>query len=195
MAYGAALAWGVEENAWMDLAAALDIHVFEDANRQMGRFVLDAGRYQRYEGRTVGNVTQAMWQWATQQTSALEKMDPASFGRVEAYLDGLAPALEASDMRCPDAALVKEEYRFAIRLVKAACLFSRAAKAQQAGDAAQEMLLWPQVSEQAGALAMEFGRVWLARCKQSWLSSSVQQFMNVKMSAEKRLNELNAKEN
>ena len=195
MAYGAALAWGVEENVWMDLAAALDIHVFEDANRQMGRFVLDAGRYQRYEGRTVGNVTQAMWQWFTRQTSALEKMDPAGFGRVEAYLDGLVPALEAGDMHCPDAALIKEEYRFAVRLVKAACLFSRAAKAQQAGDTAREKALWPQVSDTAGALAMEFGRVWLARCKQSWLSDSVQQFMQVKLHADERMNELKGKEN
>lgn len=195
MAYGAAMAWGVTENEHMDLAAALDLHVFEDKNRRMGRFVLDVGRYQRYEGRTVGNVTQAMWQWFTQQTSALEEMDPASFGRVTAYLDSLVPTLEASDMRCPDAALVKEEYRFAIRLVKTACLFSRAAKAQQEGDTVLEKELWPQVSLRAGALAMEFGRIWLMRCKQSWLASSVQQFQNVKMFADRRLAELKEKEN
>ena len=62
IAFGAAMAWGVEENEYIDLAAALDAHVYEDKNRRMGRFVLDAGRYTRYEGRTVGNVTQAMWQ-------------------------------------------------------------------------------------------------------------------------------------
>ena len=42
---------------------------------------------------------------------------------------------------------------------------------------------------------MEFGRIWLMRCKQSWLASSVQQFQNVKMFADRRLAELKEKEN
>ncbi len=194
MAYGAAVAWGVENNEFIDLAAALDLHVFEDANRRMGRFVLDAGRYQRYEGRTVGNVTQAMWLWFSQQASAAEAVDAAAFERVSAYLNSLQPALEASDMRCPDAVQIKEEFRFALRLVKAACLFGRAIKARQAGDTALEKTLWPQVSALADGYAMELGRLWLARCKQSWLSVSVGQFMRVKAFADKCMAERKEKE-
>ncbi len=194
IAYGAAVAWGVEENEHIDLATALDLHVFEDKNRRMGQFVLDAGRYMRYEGRSVGNVTQSMWLWFTAHTAAAEMVDDDAFVRVPAYLDSLLPALEASDMRCPDAACVKEEYRFAIRLIKSASLFGRAARAKQAGDAAQEAALLAQLSTEADARAMEFGRLWLARCKQSWLSESVKQFVKMKKYAEERLAALKEKE-
>lgn len=195
IAFGAAMAWGVEQNEHIDLARALDEHIFEDKNRRMGRFALDAGRYMRYEGRTVGNVTQSMWMWFAEETAAAEMVDADAFVRVPAYLDALLPALEAADMRCEDAALIKEEYRFAIRLVKASSLFGSAVKARQAGDTAAEKPLLQQLSAQAGALAMEFGRLWLARSKQSWLADSVQQFIRAKAFADNRLAELKEKEN
>lgn len=195
IAYGAAMAWGVEENEYIDLAAALDLHVFEDKNRRMGQFVLDAGRYQRYEGRSVGNVTQSMWLWFTRQETAAEAVDAAAFAAVPAYLESLLPELEATDLHCADAQQVKNEFRFAVALVRSANLLGSAIKAKQAGDTALEKTLWPQVSAEAAARAMEFGRIWLARCKQSWLASSVEQFMKVKATADKRMAELKEKEN
>ena len=176
IAFGAAVAWNVENNARMDLAAALDVQVFEDANRQMGRFVLDAGCYPRYEGVTTGNSTLSMRLNFNHDPSCVTDADPDSFDRVEAYLQALLPVLESSDMHCADADKIKAEYRWGIRFVCALQDMGRAYKARGWGDAAAEAAQLRTLQAQLPGLALECRRCWLARSRQSWLEESMQQF-------------------
>ncbi len=49
-AAGAAYAWGLEQNEDLDLASALDLHVFKDRGRVLGQLVIDLGNvYRRFE--------------------------------------------------------------------------------------------------------------------------------------------------
>jgi hypothetical protein len=57
LAYGAAVAWGAERNHDLDVAAALDAHVFRDGASVLGRIAYDLGDVYRETGVAVKNAS------------------------------------------------------------------------------------------------------------------------------------------
>lgn len=190
IAYGAAMSWGVVQNEYLDLARALDVQLFEDAAGVMGAFVMAAGRYQRYEGRSVGNETQSMRVLARQDPESIQTLDDASFCRVRQYLAALAPRLEQTRMACDEAAEIKAEYRWALSLVDTLQLAGLAFKAQLAGDADAERENWGALQQRLPVLTLQFRRLWSARGRQAWLDKSVKTFDRLADKAAARLQAL-----
>ncbi len=190
VAYGGAMAWCVDANEEMELAAALNVQVFEDAAGVMGDFVLDAGRYQRYEGKSTGNSTLSMRllfsagapEWAAD-------VDPASFVRMRGYLAAMAAQLKKNRMACADAQLVLDEYRWGLDLMDAIQMIGMAASADVAGKKDEARESWLALRETVPALVKRFERVWAARCRQSWLDESLKQFAALQERVEKALAE------
>ena len=83
-AYCAALSWNTESRGKINLAAYLNIHVFEDAAGIMGNLVLDAGNYYRHEEFEMMNMTLSNMQLS------LGFLPPGYF---EAILNQAVPAL------------------------------------------------------------------------------------------------------
>lgn len=192
IAYGAAMAWGVSQNEYLPLAHVLDVQLFEDAAGLMGDVALDAGRYNRYEGRSVGNVTQSMWLLFQQDPEAVRTVDAESFARVRSYLADIRARLERTRMQCAEAPRILAEYRWAIRLVDTIQLVGQAFQAQQRSEAERERALWQQLALEVPALEQEGRRVWQARSRQGWLEESMQQFRRLAQRAAERLSALSA---
>ena len=186
------MAWGVSQNEYLPLAHVLDVQLFEDAAGLMGDVALDAGRYNRYEGRSVGNVTQSMWLLFQQDPEAVRTVDAESFARVHSYLADIRARLERTRMQCAEAPRILAEYRWAIRLVDTIQLVGQAFQAQQHSEAERERALWQQLALEVPALEQEGRRVWQARSRQGWLEESMQQFRRLAQRAAERLSALSA---
>ncbi|GEM_PF-69515 len=191
IALGAAAGWNADASEKMDLAQALDDCVFLDTAHKMGQFVLDAGRYERYEPVTMGNSSTTMRFFWQHEYDIMKDGDPAAPDRLEHYLDSLLPELEAARMQCEDAGKIVGEYRYGIDFVKAVQDVPRAFAARQAGDAAAEKAAWQRILTNLPACALRLERIWLARCRQSWLDETVAEFNGVLNLARERMTQLN----
>lgn len=124
--YGAAMSWGVGENAELDIGEALNRFRFRDAAGRMGRLTVDFGNYYQCEQKTRFNGSGI---FRTLYYARLDDTDRTldflnlpdhtwdEFDKVHRFVSGLADELELVDMKCTDAALVKSEYRQSARLI------------------------------------------------------------------------------
>jgi hypothetical protein len=117
-AAGAALSWCYESNSSRDFVDALDVHVFRDSARVMGRLAYDLGNAYLYTGCPVQNATalfQRLFSPEPPEISDKDLQDTADY-----IWDVLAP-LPNARMGRSDAALVVREFSQAARLLLAAC--------------------------------------------------------------------------
>jgi hypothetical protein len=176
-AYGAAVSWCVEANRGADIARGLSLHVLMDPTGAAGQALFDTGNvYTAFSTRTfnctpygfaVGNRLEAV-----QRAVAEIEEDPSESRRALKEIDRLLTRWASVEMDRPDAALVKQEMTFALRLMRHGVLrrqLARAAagqlKARLAPDAGA-------LKRDLRALAVEHRKVWLARNRAGGLKDS-----------------------
>jgi hypothetical protein len=181
LAYGAAQAWCHETNRGIDVAAALNAHVFADRAGALGGIARDLGDVYRETGVLVKNAS-------VLALLLLFPERPLGEGRLAGLtVEGLeradAAAAELSaklgDARCDrdDASLLREEFALAADLMRHGC---RLGIARLAADGfAVAAIPGPtraQLAADLGRIIPEYERVWRLRNREGGLRDSVGRF-------------------
>lgn len=190
--YGAAMAWGPKENVDIDLAEALNVHIFHDAAGKMGQFVLELGDYYLGEGKSVNNITYSFLLLISglDAHTLADGVDEASYSRVYQYIADRAHLLDEAKMGCYDADAIVQEYKLAMRVIQDMQTVGLYHKAAVAGDKeAQKKYLTFLLSEMDGIMDTT-KTLWLARNHYSYLRESLAPYETIKTQAEAKLKEL-----
>jgi hypothetical protein len=157
-AAGAAYSWCHASNRDLDLAGALDLHVFRDNAGVMGRLAYDLGNADQAAGhyRSNGSV---VFDWLREPTTHKSFACAANAGKVRAAVDAALARLPAARMKRPDAALIRAEFRNAARMMRAGC--ARATGRRPA----------------LARIIAEHRRLWLARNRPGGLEDSCRRFV------------------
>lgn len=120
LAYGAAVAWGVERNADLDVAPALDAYVFDDEASVLGRLLDEVGRLGEGTGK-VGMNGSPLFTDLLARGGALGSLGEANAEGTERTVRALDEAiqdLERARPRSDDGDVVVRELRAALRLAR-----------------------------------------------------------------------------
>jgi hypothetical protein len=125
LAYGAAVAWGLEANREIDVARALDAHVFRDRAGTLGRVAYDLGEVYRETGVLVKNASVLALLLLFPQRpigeGRLEGLRVEGLERARARVDEAAARLGGVGSERDDAALLAAEFTLAADLMRHAC--------------------------------------------------------------------------
>lgn len=160
-AAGAAYAWCHAANRDADLAAQLDVHVFRDAARVMGRLVYDLGNVHLETGHTIFNATALFRLMSQKDVANLQAaILPEALGRTRDRLHAIMGALPRARMERDDDGLIRHELETAAALLSCGIdrgLDTDPAQRRQALQTAHEA----------------FRRQWLARNRPGGLGDSI----------------------
>ncbi len=176
-AYAAAVAWCCERNRELDLARALDLHVFEDRAGAMGRMALDLGDAYRLAGVEPANASALAWILLRPSRpfdqEPFASLAAEALSAAERYVEEVVGRLGGARSSRGDAQLLAAEYRLAASLLAHACELGRARI--EAGRAAVEALpasARSRLASSLGLLIEEYRRLWLARSRPGGLADS-----------------------
>jgi hypothetical protein len=166
-AAGAAYSWSYEANRDLDVAAALDAHVFLDRSGTMGRLAADLGNVYQVCKRPLANGSRLFWTLlgGAERRNLYEGVTAEEYARGEAAVGPILERLGGGRMRRADAGLIADEFAFAGELLAHACrrgrfLFDRGL------ESAEEL------EAEIRRLAAEHRRIWLARNRSGGLAES-----------------------
>ena len=126
-AYGAGVMWHLENNREVDVADALDMYLYEDAARVIGRLSVDLGRAcEQLPTLADWPAYQTILQQKTGGHKELVGVSTADFDRAEAFIARTVDPLARVEMACADAEIVGRELRVAADLMSHACHLGRA---------------------------------------------------------------------
>ena len=177
LAYGAAVAWGLDANRDLDLPRALDAHAFKDGAGVLGRLSHDLGDVHRATGVTPKNASVLALLMLFPERAlgegrlaglTVEGLEKASALAAEVT----APLASARPDR-DDGALVKEEFALASDLVRHACALGLARLSAPGGavvaiaGAAKRAL-----EDDLRRILGDYRRVWLERNREGGLADS-----------------------
>lgn len=190
--YGAAMAWNPDRNEEIDLAGALDAHVYFDTAGRMGRFALAIGNAYLEEP-LLHNITSSFRILISglDAVQLAEGRTDEDFDRVPRYIDALLPELARTDLHCADAALIAPEYRLAARQIKSAALLGHYYLAVRRNAPADERApLLRTIAREMEDIARETRVLWLKRNRYSYLDDSVSVFEHCRRRALEELSKL-----
>lgn len=171
-AYGAAVSWCTEANRDCDIARAVSLHVFGDPSGATGRFAYALGNvYTKIPVRT-HNGTAYAYGLTFADDVLRRRMDPTAiergtFTRVYKALDRLEAMLPDLKMKRADAALVRREFAYALRLMRYG--MSRLERLSGSRSAASDLKA---LKREHRALIAEHHKVWLARNRPGGMEDS-----------------------
>lgn len=177
---GAAQSWCAAANRDLDLAGALDAHVFKDRARVMGRLAHDLGNAYLRAGRLMHNESLLNHILRNPDGSGLPgaglpgaglpgAVSEAQLEETRAYVEAAASRLSSARMDRPDAGLVVEEYENTVRLLLHACDRGIAALRGTLADP-RTTRSWRGELE---AVLSEYRRIWLRRNRIGGLEDSI----------------------
>ena len=168
-AAGAAYSWSYAATRSLDLARALDAHVFHDAAGVMGRLAYDLGNvyarvgHVRDNGSLLSDVLQRGSDFALPAG-----ITPRTLATTRDFIDQTMAALPRSRMARPDASLVSEEYENTARMLCHAC--DRAALLRNPRTATST--LNRRLATDMRIILGEHRRLWMARNRVGGLQDS-----------------------
>jgi hypothetical protein len=166
-AAGAAYSWALEANRPLDLAAALDAHVFHDRTGTMGRLAQELGRAHAAL-KPLTNGTRLFWTLLAtpDRRSLFDGVTADEYSAAERTIAATVAPLGEARMSCSDAVVISAEFNLAGDLLRHACRRGR--------------FLLDRGSEDPGVLAADLERladehrgVWRARNREGGLADSV----------------------
>ncbi len=189
LAYGASLSWSYEANLNIDLPTVLDVHVFEDAARVMGKLVYDLGNTYLKPGFEIFNGNVLYWAYrysaeaiqklreGTMWTKAIHVegvlQNPELFRKTLedtiAYIETVIAPLNTSQMAREDASLLKQEFRFTADLLTHGAkrlLYMLDQSTYEGADLKAELQ----------AILEEYKALWLQRSRPGGLAQSLKYF-------------------
>ena len=169
-AAGAAMAWSHAANPDERIAAALDLHVFRDAAKVMGKTALGlADAWQHVgEGVTQAHILDAILRHASARPLPGE-VTAATLQGAAAHIQEQVDRLSHARMDRPDAALIVDEFRNGARMAVHACRLGRALHDGNAAAAA----VCRELAAGMGVILDEHRRLWLARNRPGGLADSM----------------------
>jgi len=176
LAYGAAVAWGVDANRDLDLGAALSTHCYGDPTGELGAALVQLGDVHRLLSTQLANVATLVlhlyWPQLGVGRWPLADIKAEEYSAVEQALDSNLAALERSRPNRADGTLVLDELRNGIALVSLLC---RDGRARLAGDGTLPSIpasIRGELADELRPLIDEHERLWLARNRPGGLPDS-----------------------
>jgi len=180
-AYGAALGWGYERNADLDLQAALDRFAFHDQAGVMGKLLYDLGNTYQQPGVVIPNSSVLFLAYTIPldisgisslpglyaETIIKAQQSPNKIRATIEYIDESISALGRARMTRSDADLIKEEVQLTADMLKhgAKRLLSTI---DRSGIRKEDLL------DEFRIITATYRRLWLARNRPGGLSDSLQ---------------------
>ncbi|MEE2664321.1 MAG: glycoside hydrolase family 20 zincin-like fold domain-containing protein [Myxococcota bacterium] len=167
LAYGASVSWCVEANRELDVAAALDLHVFEDAAGELGAALLSLGEAYLDTGKTAFNASPLFTATVTDGLlGAFGEPDSAALRRTLDRLEAAGEAVGRARPGCSDGAVVGRELAQAIRLARhGAYRLLRETGAKRPSD--------PELRRDLAAAIEEQAICWRLRSREGGLADSL----------------------
>lgn len=161
--HGGAVAWCVDANRDIDVADALDRHVFADGTGSLGAAIVTAGHLWRRTGRKGWNASPiAAALLSHQPLIATGRPDPDAVAEVVAEIEHLLAVVAQAAPAAPDGAQVQTELTAALRLARQGA-WRMATEGPSIGDRADDL---------AGAIALQRA-AWLGRARPGGLDDSL----------------------
>lgn len=179
-AYGAAVSWCYDSNEAVDIAKLADIYAFEDDAGVMGRLAYDLGNVHLLSGTSYGNNTIYYMVLRHRLERPFKREELSGLRAAEARLSELLPRLDATDMRRPDADLIKAEYAMNLRMAIFACRLGTArlnGGLQTTSALPRDVRL--KLAAELDALIPEYRQLWLARNRPGGLDDSAGALENI----------------
>jgi hypothetical protein len=177
LAYAAAVAWCLDANRDMDLAAALSEHCFDDPTGELAAALVEAGDAHLAVTPQTANMSVLVRHLYYPQFAlgrgATEGLTPSEVGEVSGRLERARGRLDHAKPQRADAAQVIEEVRWSIDLV---ALLMDDAQARLAGDgtlAGVSPATRIALADRLGALTEQYRGLWEARNRPGGLEQSV----------------------
>jgi hypothetical protein len=169
-AAGAAMSWACAANAALDFTAELDIHVFRDKSRVMGKLASDLGNAYQHGGWMIRNESFLFHLLQFPDDIRIpETMTVKSLGETRRYIESAASALDAARMDRPDASLIHDEFANTIRLLLHAC--DRGFALRQ--GTMEESRTRSRFAADLRIIIGEYERLWMGRNRVGGLGDSV----------------------
>lgn len=190
IAWGAAMSWRPEENKDIDLAAAVDTHVYRDRAGKATDFTLKAGHFFLLEGEQPQDnttLTHRFMMTGLKWRHLCAGLDRDAFDNMVAYFEGLRPLAEGMDIATEEGDLIKREFLLSldacvllqnVGLFYVACHKEDAALRREALEALKAGI--PQIVARTEEL-------WLVRNRRSYLAESVTPWKDLLDDVEKEL--------
>lgn len=127
-AAGSAYSWALKANRTIDLAEALDVHVFKDSAGVMGKLAYDLGNTGTKRKNPVNN---RQLFWCLQRPFGKDLLNVATAAQIKSAINEIETAiapLQRARMNRSDAALIRDEYTNAARMLLDGCKRGMAAK-------------------------------------------------------------------
>lgn len=177
MVYGAAVSWGYGRNREMDLAEALNRHVFMDEAERVGEVAMELGRVYRWTGIELVNATvlgRLMYEGLEAAGEWLKGAKAEGFREVRRRVGVNLRRVKGERMQCVDRAEVRRELELAGKMAG----FAAALGAARCGVEDRRLRSVPMqvrrdLAEELDGLIEEYRRVWRMRNREGGLKESV----------------------
>lgn len=123
LVYGAALSWNLEGSEDMDLAAALDLVVYQDSVGRAGQVTLALGNYYLLEPYRIHDATLLgrMFYKPLDDMSIVKNLQPEHLLAIDTYIDDQLSLFKSAQIKAKDASWLEDEITAGAKLVKLAC--------------------------------------------------------------------------
>jgi hypothetical protein len=178
LAFGAAVSWCLETNRHLDLAAALDVHAFADDAAVLGRTLLDLGDVYRVTQVQVPNVSALALPLYFPQLEVGPGEKQLNFtapelSAAEAMLADALASLAASRPQREDGALVLDELRNAIALMRVLCRDGHARLGAEGSLGSISAPTRRELARELDTVIDAHRELWLARNRPGGLDESI----------------------
>jgi len=180
LATAAAFSWCASSHAHMDLdmlAAMLDVHAFDDPTGTLGRALVDLGRVPRLVTPQIPNMSALVFQILLPQWrvghGATRGLTTDDLDRVEATLDDVMAGAERAGPRRADGALVLDEVRTTVEVLRLSCGDARLRLAGDGSLASVAAADRAALSAALDGIVAEHRRLWTKRFRPGGLNDSV----------------------
>jgi len=175
--YAAAMAWSPQANRDIDLANAMNIHVFFDKAGIMGKLALDLGRaYRKGDADWPQVMLPVYFMYAPNAPLHKGWFESAKIEPLSESVDkveNLLPLLDKTEMQRADAQLIKDEFRNDAKLFNLACnigIVRLQSDANTLGDVPYQKR--QKLAEELKLIIAEHKRLWLQRNRIGGLDES-----------------------
>lgn len=176
LAFGAAMSWCAATNRDLDLGAALSAHCYDDPTGELGAAVVGLGDVHRALTPQIWNVASLVLHLYFPQLDIgrgpLLGATVDAYDAVDAGLDEHLARLDRSASRRSDAALVADELRNAVSLVKVLTADARARLAVDGSIASVDVATRTELHARLEPVIAEHDRLWLGRNRPGGLRES-----------------------
>lgn len=184
LAYGAAVAWGLDANREIDVARALDAQVFRDRAGVLGGVARDLGEVYRATGVLVKNASVLalllLFPERPLGSGRLAGLTAEGLARAEAAAKEAAQRLPRARGGRDDAALIDAELALSADLMGHACRLGSARLAAPGGAVASiPAAARRALAEDLGGIVEEYRRIWRLRNREGGLVDSAGRLENL----------------